>query len=299
MNIVEVRYRYAQTFDEDWARDLVSELTQHDVWVTPTLAVLRQIEQMGQVDHEQHPFRKYIFPGIWQTWDPKVGRRRALTDEELKQAPLVNEKTAALIKLMQKGGVGLLAGSDSGASNNYTFPAWTLHRELQLLVESGVSPMEALQAATRNPARFLGELPRNGTVEEGKTANLVLLTTNPLEDIRNTQKIDSVVLKREAVNARESGPAFGGRRDESGGCDGALNATEGTVQSGGRETHWKTDGAMLDEWSAMRKLTSQFESRLLKAVSDHRYEISGWAAKLLKDMVARDGVELPDVLITG
>jgi imidazolonepropionase-like amidohydrolase len=64
-----------------------------------------------------------------------------------------------------------------------------------LLVESGVSPMEALQAATRNPARFLGELQRNGTVEEGKTANLVLLTANPLEDIRNTQKIDSVVLK--------------------------------------------------------------------------------------------------------
>jgi hypothetical protein len=195
MNIMEVRYRYAHTFDEDWACDLVSELTQHDVWVTPTLAVLRQIEQMGQVDHEQHPFRKYIFPGIWQTWDPKVGRRRALTDEELKQIPLVNEKTAALIKLMQKGGVGLLAGSDSGASNNYTFPAWTLHRELQLLVETGVSPMEALQAATRNPARFLGELPRNGTVEEGKTANLVLLNANPLEDIRNTQKIDSVVLK--------------------------------------------------------------------------------------------------------
>jgi len=55
--------------------------------------------------------------------------------------------------------------------------------------------MEALQAATRNPARFLGELPRNGILEEGKTANLVLLTANPLEDIPNTQKIDSVVLK--------------------------------------------------------------------------------------------------------
>ncbi len=55
--------------------------------------------------------------------------------------------------------------------------------------------MEALQTATRNPARFLGELRSNGTVEEDKTANLVLLTANPLEDIRNVQKIDSVVLK--------------------------------------------------------------------------------------------------------
>jgi imidazolonepropionase-like amidohydrolase len=55
--------------------------------------------------------------------------------------------------------------------------------------------MERLQTATRNPARFLGELPNNGTVEQGKTANLVLLTANPLEDIKNTRKIDAVVLK--------------------------------------------------------------------------------------------------------
>lgn len=55
--------------------------------------------------------------------------------------------------------------------------------------------MEALQTATRNPARFVGELPHNGTVEEGKSANLALLTANPLEDIRNSKKIDAVLLK--------------------------------------------------------------------------------------------------------
>jgi len=100
-----------------------------------------------------------------------------------------------MIKLMHSAGVGLLAGSDCSWSNPYTFPGWSLHQELELLLQSGLSPMEVLQTATRNPARFLGELRTNGTVEEGKTANLVLLTANPLEDIRNTQKIDSVVLK--------------------------------------------------------------------------------------------------------
>jgi imidazolonepropionase-like amidohydrolase len=132
---------------------------------------------------------------MWQTWDPKLGRRHPLTDDQLKRLELVHEKTTTLVKLMQSSGVGLLAGSDSGASNNFTFPGWTLHRELELLVEIGLSPMEALQTATRNPARFLGELLRNGTVEPGKTANLVLLTANPLEDVRNTRKIDAVVLK--------------------------------------------------------------------------------------------------------
>jgi imidazolonepropionase-like amidohydrolase len=132
---------------------------------------------------------------MWKTWDPKTGLRHPLSEEQLEQAKLVNEKTAALVKLMQTSGVGMLAGSDSGASNSYRFPGRTLHEELELLVGCGLSPMEALQAATRNPARFLGELPHSGTLEEGKTANLALLTANPLEDIRNSKKIDAVVLK--------------------------------------------------------------------------------------------------------
>ena len=75
------------------------------------------------------------------------------------------------------------------------YQAGSFTGELELLVESGLSPMEAPQNATRNPARFLGELPRNGTVVEGKTANLVLLSANPLQGIRNAGRIDSVVLR--------------------------------------------------------------------------------------------------------
>ena len=67
MGLEELLYRYAQTYDEAWARELVAELNQHDVWVTPTLAVIRQLESVGRVDYEQHPERKYVFPGIWQT----------------------------------------------------------------------------------------------------------------------------------------------------------------------------------------------------------------------------------------
>jgi imidazolonepropionase-like amidohydrolase len=118
-----------------------------------------------------------------------------MTDEQRKQYDLVEEKAYAFIKLMQSSNVGLLAGSDSGATNSFSFPGWTLHQELELLVASGLTPMEALQMAIRNSASFLGELASNGTVEPGKTANLVLLTANPLEDIRNTRKIDGVVLK--------------------------------------------------------------------------------------------------------
>lgn len=195
MTRYELLSGYAQTYDESLARDLMVKLIDHDVWVTPTLAIIRQLESMGRVDWNESPERKYIFPGIWATWDPKGGRRHPVKDEDLARLPLIREKTAELVRLLQSMGVGLLAGSDSGASNNFSFPGWLLHRELALLVENGLTPMQALQCATRNPARFIGDLPTNGTVEEGKIANVVLLTANPLEDIQNTRKIDSVVLK--------------------------------------------------------------------------------------------------------
>jgi imidazolonepropionase-like amidohydrolase len=82
-------------------------------------------------------------------------------------------------------------GTDVSAA--WVFPGFSLHDELELFVEAGLTPMEALRAATRNPAAFLGELASRGTVERGKMADLVLLDANPLEAIRNSRKIRGVV----------------------------------------------------------------------------------------------------------
>jgi imidazolonepropionase-like amidohydrolase len=68
-----------------------------------------------------------------------------------------------------------------------------LHEELKLMVEAGLTPMQAIQTATINPATYLGMNDKLGTVEEGKIADLVLLDANPLEDISNTAKIHAVV----------------------------------------------------------------------------------------------------------
>lgn len=69
---------------------------------------------------------------------------------------------------------------------------WTLHRELEALVTAGLTPNQALEAATRNPAEFLGATKEWGTIERGKRADLVLVSGNPLEDIRNTGRIEGV-----------------------------------------------------------------------------------------------------------
>ena len=87
----------------------------------------------------------------------------------------------------------IMAGTDTTAP--FVFPGSSLHEELALLVRAGLTPMQALQAATRLPAEFLGKLQTQGTIEQGKVADLLLLDANPLDDIQNTQKIRAVILR--------------------------------------------------------------------------------------------------------
>jgi imidazolonepropionase-like amidohydrolase len=86
-----------------------------------------------------------------------------------------------------------MAGTDTTAP--FVFPGSSLHEELALLVQAGLTPMQALQAATKLPAEFLGKLQTQGTIEQGKFADLLLLEANPLADIHNTQKIGAVILR--------------------------------------------------------------------------------------------------------
>jgi imidazolonepropionase-like amidohydrolase len=97
-----------------------------------------------------------------------------------------------LVGMMNREHVTLLAGTDLSTNFKWISPGASLHDELELLVKAGLSPMEALQTATRNPGRFLHI--DAGTIEVGKRADLVLLHANPLDDIRNMRKIRAVVL---------------------------------------------------------------------------------------------------------
>ena len=92
---------------------------------------------------------------------------------------------------MRDAGVGLLAGTD--VSVTWMVPGFSLHEEMQSLVRAGLTPLEALQTATINPAKFLGEADSLGTIEPGRIADLVLLDANPLQDISNTARIGAVI----------------------------------------------------------------------------------------------------------
>jgi imidazolonepropionase-like amidohydrolase len=86
----------------------------------------------------------------------------------------------------------MIAGTDMGAV--YVIPGFSMHDELQLMVEAGLSTLTVLQAATINPAKFLGKEKDLGTIEKGKLADLLLLEANPLENIQNTRRIAAVMV---------------------------------------------------------------------------------------------------------
>jgi adenine deaminase len=113
------------------------------------------------------------------------------TAEDWALSKRVFSKDLEVVGTMQLAGVEIRAGTDT--LNPYCLPGFSLHDELDLLVQAGVTPMQALQAATLNPARFLGREKDLGTVATGKLADLVLLDANPLKDIGNTRKISAVV----------------------------------------------------------------------------------------------------------
>ena len=99
----------------------------------------------------------------------------------------------SLVGQMHDQGVPIGAGTDTPI--NYALPGYSLHSELEMLVRAGLSPLEALRSATVRPAEFFNLEDEMGTVEAGKRADLVLLSANPLDDIRHTRQIEAVVSK--------------------------------------------------------------------------------------------------------
>jgi imidazolonepropionase-like amidohydrolase len=140
-------------------------------------------ELAGAVGATLYP--RFVRNGTWVT--PTVITKLKIGGADFQR------KFNPVIGALNRAGVGLLAGTDFTFKENGVRPGYELHDELILLVEAGLTPMQALQTATRNPAKFLNKLDSLGTIERGKFADMLLLEANPLVDIRNTRKIAAVV----------------------------------------------------------------------------------------------------------
>jgi imidazolonepropionase-like amidohydrolase len=170
---------------------IIPVLRGHGVWQTPTLLPRWWRAHMDSVDPAD-PRLAALPPVVRDYWMAEHAQKvRQRTAEDWRRVRAEHDEERWLAGYLHRAGVPLLAGSDAGVP--FSHPGGGLHDELEMLVQAGLTPMEALQSATRNAAQALGA-DSLGTLEAGKMADVVLLAANPLADIRNTRRIVAVVI---------------------------------------------------------------------------------------------------------
>jgi imidazolonepropionase-like amidohydrolase len=178
----EFTARLADTYNAHKARALFTTMAKRGTRLTPTFVAIRELWEAR---------------GRELSADDAIANKRAV------------EQTTRMFLDARRAGVKILAGTDLPLRDGVS----AIHTELEALVSAGLTPMEALQTATRDPADFLGRLRTSGTIEPGKVADLVLLDADPLVDIRNSRRISAVVVRGRMRRAPELREASGGRHN--------------------------------------------------------------------------------------
>jgi hypothetical protein len=140
-----------------------------------------------------------------------------LDPEELAEAQRGYQNAQEFVRRFHKAGGRLLGGTDTGGSA--LVPGTSLLQEVQVFVDAGLTPMQALQTITKNPADFFHQTDKVGTLKAGLDGNVVILGANPLSDIRNLEKIDTVIKNGEVLDGRyhnDYHPEFWRSTDDSG-----------------------------------------------------------------------------------
>ena len=168
------------------------------MFVTPTL-VLHETNDMPEEIDRHDPRYRNLSADMIGYWDWALDNLYlpGRTPAQVAQSEELFRRRLALTADLAAAGVPLLAGTDLGTT--YLMPGFSLHDELHLLVRAGLTPQQALGAATLNPARYLGRRDA-GVITRGAVADLVLLDADPLHDIRNTTRINSVFVRGELIN---------------------------------------------------------------------------------------------------
>jgi imidazolonepropionase-like amidohydrolase len=189
----EVEFRALDTYSQEKAAALFAKFAANGTWQAPTLVVHRMAAFLDDSNFTNDPRLKYVRRDIRASWkNPDDFRLKNRTVQNPALYKKAFQNRLETILAMHRAGVKMLAATDAWIW--YVFPGFSLHDELELFVKAGLTPMEALQTATRNPAIYLGLIDMVGTIEQGKKADLVLLEASPLENISNTKRITAVIV---------------------------------------------------------------------------------------------------------
>lgn len=192
--------RLSETFDPAYARASYRRLAGLGIAVTPTLNMSRIIAWLNEEDHGRDEGLALIGPGLRATYDWRIQRARNWTASEVASRRRNYALSLRVLPMLRDAGIPILAGTDAGYLNSFNYPGIGLHDELARYVEAGLTPAEALRAATRTGPAFLGHAARYGALTRGRTADILLLDANPLASIANTRRIRMVVSRGRALD---------------------------------------------------------------------------------------------------
>lgn len=172
--------------------DLAEATADSGTWIVPTETLVEQlIDEVPASELRGRAEMRYVPAATIDRWVEAKERQRQERGFSTETAAKAIFIRRALIRELHRSGAGILLGSD--APQVFNVPGFSLHRELELMVAAGLTPFEALRAGTVNVAQFLGL--RTGVVEAGREADLVMLDSNPLEDISSTRRVHGVMAR--------------------------------------------------------------------------------------------------------
>jgi imidazolonepropionase-like amidohydrolase len=245
--------------------EFATAIAQSHITVTPNLNVnptnIAQLENLDVVLKSQPA--KLLSPAAYSQWMPANNRneRNDQTPQQIEMMKGAQQMLYKMVRLLQAKKVRLALGTDAAA---YGFPGLSAHQELQELVEAGFTPYQALRTATSDAGSFVADTipgsPRIGTVTEGAEADLLLLSSNPLADIKHTSDIAGVILRGRWLSADElsrqrtaTENRFAAIKRETERIDTALESGEtGSAQEWAKKN--KAESPCIAEWVLMSKV---------------------------------------------
>jgi imidazolonepropionase-like amidohydrolase len=180
--------------DQPVSAQLIAAMKAHGVIDIPTLVREESSFAFGLTNgpawRDDPYFQRSLAPGVLRTLESPAFVQKARSNPDLPKLRAALDMAEKNLKTMFESGAKVAFGTDAGPP--LRFQGYLEHRELQLMVESGLSPLEVLVCATHNSAEALGQGAKLGTLEPGKYADFLVLDSNPLDDIRNTEKLSAV-----------------------------------------------------------------------------------------------------------